>query len=99
DDEDPEEMRVPEDRITVVAERGYHMLESLRRIPGHDDLGELTADRLAQWISTVRRSCAELSRSDIADLWIGKLLAHAPVGHDGIWPCEPVRQVMEEIQS
>ena len=42
---------------------------------------------------------AELSRADIADFCIGKVLSHAPVGKDGVWPCEPVREVMEDIQS
>ena len=40
-----------------------------------------------------------LSRTDIADVCIGKMLSCAPVGKDGVWPCEPVRDTMEEIQS
>jgi hypothetical protein len=35
----------------------------------------------------------------VADQCIGKLLAHASVGVDGVWPCEHVRDVMEAIQS
>ena len=45
------------------------------------------------------KPAVELSRADIADLCIGKMLANAPVGKDGVWPCEPVREVMEDIQS
>jgi hypothetical protein len=45
----------------------------------------------------VRGASAELGRADIADLCIGKMLANASVGKDAIWPCEPVREVMEEI--
>jgi hypothetical protein len=40
-----------------------------------------------------------LTTDNIADLCIGKLLAHAPIGVDGVWPCEPVRNVLEEFQS
>jgi hypothetical protein len=36
---------------------------------------------------------------DVADLCIGKVLSSASVGQDGVWPCEPVRDVMEDIQS
>jgi hypothetical protein len=54
---------------------------------------------LSKWISAVRQSCAQLGRSEIADLCIGKLLSCAPVGNDGVWPCEPVRDVIEDIQS
>lgn len=99
DGKDPVEFQVPEDNVKNVAERGYKLVEAIERIPGHDNLGELRADRLAKWVATVRQSCAELSRADIADLCIGKLLANAPVGKDGVWPCEPVRLVMEDIQS
>jgi hypothetical protein len=96
---DPAEFQVPAERIEGMAERGYKLLEAIERIPGHNDLGELEASRLAKWIATVRQSSAELSRADIADICIGKVLSSAPVGKDGIWPCEPVRDVMEEIQS
>ena len=96
---DPAEFQVPSERIKSMAERGYKLLEALQRIPGHNDLGELEATRLAKWIATVRQSCTELSRTDIADVCIGKMLSCAPVGKDGVWPCEPVRDAMEEIQS
>ena len=99
DDADPPELQVPQDRLKNVFERGYKLLDAIKRVPGHDDLGELKADRLAKWIATVRQSCAELSCADIADICLGKLLSRAPVGEDGVWPCEPVRQVLEEVQS
>jgi hypothetical protein len=82
-----------------MAERSYKLLEALERLPGHNDLGELEADRLAKWIATVRQSCAELGRVDVADICIGRVLSCASVGNDGVWPCEPVRDVMEDIQS
>lgn len=96
---DPAELQVPPDNQKHVAEQGYKLLEALERIPGHDDLGELQAGRLAAWVASVRQRSAELSRGDIADLCIGKMLANAPIGQDGVWPCEPVRQVMEDAQS
>jgi addiction module HigA family antidote len=96
---DPAEFQFPPDRIKGMAEQGYKLLEAIERIPGHNDLGELEAPRLMNWIATVRRSCAELGRTDVADLCIGKVLSCAPVGEDGVWPCEPVRDAMEEIQS
>jgi plasmid maintenance system antidote protein VapI len=96
---DPVEFQVPAERVTSMAERGYKLVEAIQRIPGHNDLGELEAERLAKWIATVRQSCAELGRAKIADVCIGKVLSCAPVGKDGVWPCEPVRDVMEDIQS
>jgi addiction module HigA family antidote len=96
---DPPEWSVAPEDVERYAERGYKLLEAIERVPGHDDLGELKADRLAKWIKTVRDACAELGRAEVCDISLGKLLSSAPQGDDGVWPCEPVRQVMEEIQS
>jgi hypothetical protein len=42
---------------------------------------------------------AELGRAEVADVCIGKVLSSAPAGKDGVWPCEPVCDVMEDVQS
>lgn len=97
--EDPPDLKVAPDQVQRFAERGYKLLDGLDRLPGHDDLGVLQADKLAAWINAVRDACAELGRLDIADVCLGKLLSGAPVGDDGVWPCEPVRQVMEDVHS
>jgi hypothetical protein len=96
---DPPELRGAPDNIKHMAQRGYKLLEGFKRIPGHNDLGELETYQLAKWVKTVRDSCTELARGEIGDICIGKLLSSAPVGNDGAWPCEPVRQVMEELRS
>jgi addiction module HigA family antidote len=96
---DPAEIQVQPEQVSTMAERGYKLLDAIKRIPGHNDLGELESERLGKWVATARQSSADLSRGDIADIRIGKLLSHAAIGQDGIWPCEAVREVMEEIQS
>ncbi|SFO86774.1 HigA family addiction module antitoxin [Ralstonia sp. NFACC01] len=97
--EDPPNWKVAPDQVQHLAERGYKLLDGLDRVPGHDEKGELQASLLAEWVKAVRDGCAELGRLDIADVCIGKLLSHAPVGNDGIWPCAPVRDVMEDVHS
>jgi hypothetical protein len=96
---DPDEYHVPPDRKQRMAELGYKLLGALRRVPGRDDTRVLRADRLAAWVSAIREGSTRLSRARVADDRLGALLAHAPVGSDGVWPCEPVRQVMEDIGS
>lgn len=96
---DPPNLVVDPAQAQNFATRGFKLLEGMRRIPGQDDLGVLQPEKLAAWISAVRNSCGELARLDIADLCIGKLLSAAPTGEDGVWPCEPVRQVMEDVHS
>lgn len=96
---DPAEFQVPQESVALMAKRGHQLLDAIERIPGQNSLAELETGRLADWIASVRRSCARLSRADVADICIGNLLAHAPIGQDGVWPCQPVRDVMEEIES
>lgn len=96
---DPVDLQVPPDQVKTVIQRSCELLDAVKRIPGHNAIGELEATPLAKWITTVRQRCAELGRIEAADARIGKVLSLGPVGKDGIWPCEAVRDVMEDIQS
>jgi addiction module HigA family antidote len=96
--EDPEDLRPENDAVrNHRATAGYRLLEKLRTIPGHDENGELDAKLTEAWVTRVRSSAAELARTKVGDSCLGKLFSHAPVGRDGVWPCEPVREVMEKI--
>ncbi|WP_205950659.1 HigA family addiction module antitoxin [Pantoea stewartii] len=98
-DEDPPEFRVIEGR-EHLAQRGYRLLEAIERIPGQDKVTkEEQHEKLAEWVATIRRSCAELDRAEIADVCLGKLFSNAPAGEDGVWPNEAVRDVMENLRS
>ncbi len=96
---DPPEYRVEADQIEARARNSYKLMDGIERIPGHNPRGELEAPRLAKWIKTVRDACKKLGRADIAEIRIGNILASAPLGTDGVWPCEPVREVLEELHS
>lgn len=97
--EDPPKYRVGKNS-EQLAERGYRLLEALERIPGEDKATEEEQrKKLSEWVSVVRKACAELDRADIADVCLGKLFSHASVGKDGVWPNEVVRDVMEDLQS
>jgi len=98
--EDPEELREPnQEAATRRAERAYSLLQSLSRIPGRNRQGEIESERLFDWANRVRTACAELGRAEVCDLQIGKLFSKAPVGEDGVWPCEPVRDVIQRITT
>jgi hypothetical protein len=96
---DPQALRLDDqEHIKNRAERGAALLDTIERIPGRNKLGEVEADRLLVWVKTVRQSCAELGRQKTGDISLGKLLSNAPVGEDGVWPCEAVRDVLEQVQ-
>ncbi len=97
--EDPAVVCVTE-RDEHLAKRGYLLLEAIQRIPGQDKATlEEEREELFEWVAKVRQSCAELGREEIADVRLGKLFSNAPIGKDGVWPCEAVRDVMEDLQS
>jgi addiction module HigA family antidote len=96
--EDPESVRTPEGR-TDLAQRGWRLLEAIERLPGQDPDGTIDTAKLRKWVADVRKSAVELSRGEVCDLCLGKMFANSPVGKDGVWPCEPVRDVLEELQS
>jgi addiction module HigA family antidote len=77
----------------------YTLLTRLRRIPGTQPNDTIDAKKLHDWIVEVRSLCRAHAREEVGDRTIGGLLAHCKVGADGVWPCVPVRQVLEELAS
>ena len=64
-------------------------------VPGKMKDDSVDYESLSNWVSEARRLCAERGRAEIGDEYIGHLLAKSPDGADGLWPCEPVREVLE----
>ena len=84
----------------AICSAAYTLLTKIQRIPGTDDNdGTINTADLKAWVIEARSLCVKYGRAEIGDQKIGQILAAAPVGADGVWPCEPVREVLEEIGS
>ena len=81
------------------ASAAFNVLWKLRLLPGLMDDGSVSAEALSTWVNESRRMCRERDRKDIGDQQIGQTLANAPVGEDGVWPCEPVRDLLDDLAS
>ena len=92
-DADPE----PSDNDRVMAEKAHKLLGILSRIPGHDEKGVLSADKLTEWVRRAREFCNASGHRSTGDYQIGQLLSKAPDGEDGVWPCAPVREVLDSV--
>lgn len=68
-----------------------------KRIPGTNDEGVIVVSKLREWISRARELARECSREEIGDSIIGQILGRGPDGADGIWPCEAIREVLEDL--
>ena len=77
----------------------FNVLWKLRLLPGLMEDGSVEVEVLSTWVNEARRMCRERDREDIGDQQIGQMLANAPVGEDGIWPCEPVRDLLDDLAS
>ena len=77
----------------------YQILENVKSIPGMQTSETMDFEELSNWVSDARRICSERDRGDIGDQQIGQILSNAPAGADGIWPCESVRDLLDELRS
>jgi hypothetical protein len=98
--QDPPEFVIDdEEQRSRVTRVGRALLELVERTPGTDGSGAIDPGKLRTWLGEARASCEKFGRADIGDYCIGQILAHCPPGSDNIWPCEAVRDALEEIRS
>jgi addiction module HigA family antidote len=96
--EDPVELRLEKSHDAgAIAAAAHALLTDLKRIPGTNEDGEIDAERLRKWLVQSRALTREHARQEIGDIVIGQLFARSPIGADEIWPCEPIREVLEEL--
>ena len=75
------------------------VLHGLCELPGLAEDMTVKPEALETWIHEVKHLCKEQGHEEIADQQIGFLLAHAPSGADGAWPCEIVRDILDAAVS
>ena len=78
----------------------YFVLSEWRSPPGVDSsTGEIYPEILRSWVLQARRLLQEKGKADTGDRFIGELLSGSPDGADEVWPAEPVRELLEELDS
>ncbi|WP_107840027.1 HigA family addiction module antitoxin [Metasolibacillus meyeri] len=98
--EDPLEWRITNtEQQAAIATAAHRLLNKIAKIPGTNKNGDIDTVTLTKWLKEVRRLCQEYSRAEIGDQCLGQLLAKAPIDQNGIWPCQEVCEVMDEITS
>ena len=82
-----------------VADQAYRLLELWNRLPGTRADGTIDGKVLEAWIGEARSRAKAVGRGDIADSRIGNMLSASPMGADGNWPAEAVREVIDLFRS
>ena len=77
----------------------YGVLLEMENMPGASPDGYVESAVLIDWVNEVRRICSTLGCLSVADRHIGGVLARSPKGTDGVWPCEAVRDILDDCLS
>jgi hypothetical protein len=94
--DEPKELDQNERRQTRAA---HELLESWHSLPATTAESAIDQAALKSWVQTAREQLAATGRREIGDLQIGQALGNSPIGDDGLWPHEAVREVIETIGS
>jgi transcriptional regulator with XRE-family HTH domain len=89
---DPEHAR-------AVADQAYRLLDLWDRLPGINEDGTVDGEKLESWIKEARSLAKDAGRAEIADSRIGQMLSASPMGEDGNWPAEAVRDSIDLFRS
>ena len=82
-----------------IATQAYRLLELWDQIPGTRDDGSIDTQVLEQWIKEARLLAKSSGREGVGDSRIGHMLSASPMGADGNWPAESVREVLDLFRS
>jgi addiction module HigA family antidote len=83
----------------TAARNANTFIDALSSVPGVDEHGVIQAEKLKEWIIEARHISEPTGHRAILDYQIGEILAHAPLGEDGSWPCETVREAVNDLYS
>lgn len=97
--EDLPEWHVKEENRSRVATAAYSLLEGIKRVPATGNDGRINEEELRAWMKEARSLCSKCGRIEKGDQRLGQLLSAPVIGEDGVWPCESVRKVLEELSS
>lgn len=89
----------PTEQEQARAQISYRLLSSFKTLPGLKDK-LIDGGVLNNWVDGVRECATKAGLSEIADQYVGHILAHAPVDPtEPFWPPSPVCTLIERLAS
>lgn len=88
-----------DEQIQNRARRALDLLNSWNKIPGIDNTGKIDYNFLRDWANKLRELATDYSKVDIADIYIGKVLAQYPEEKDKTWPPVEICDLIESLNS
>lgn len=87
------------DPAVARAHCSYDALRQWRTPPGSSADGSVDLETLETWVHQVRDLFAQEDLLDLGDEFIGQMLSGVGEGTDGVWPNEPVREILRQVPS
>lgn len=82
-----------------VASNAWQVMHAGRGVPGLTEDGTVDPALFRAWVSEVRSRAKNCHRQSVVDSTIGNWLSRCPADPDGLWPCLPVRDLLEDATS
>ena len=83
----------------ILARLGSDLLNGWNTPPGVNEDRSVEQEDLISWVNKARELARENHLGKYADYRIGQILARYPIGTDGIWPHETLRDLIEKLES
>ncbi len=93
-EEQGEKTKEKKERIEMLFHFYYHVLFC----PAEDN-GDVDLHDLKNWVENFKIILDKQKQSHLFTHELGRLFAHSPVGNDGLYPHESVREIIEEISD
>jgi hypothetical protein len=77
----------------------WRLFNEWQHIPGKQPDGSISPGELREWVTAARAAAREVDRLEVCDIKIGEVFAHSPSDEQGVWPCVPVREIIESRES
>ena len=81
------------------AQLAYELMEMFKSLPGFKSSGEVDKEYFTDWMLKALNGCRVMKRGNVGEYEIGKLLSYSPIGTDGCWPHEIVRDFIEKYYT
>jgi len=92
-----EAVRTPTSQEQAFAHNAWSVLHNWKRLPGMRDDETIDGGQLADWVQVVRTALEASGHGAIGDEQVGQILSTSPIGADGVWPAETVRDLIESL--
>lgn len=90
---------VDDDRPDVhpsLSSNAWQVMHEGRGVPGLTEKGTVDSAMFNAWVAEVRARARDCHRQGAVDSSIETWLSHCPGDPDGLWPCLPVRKLIED---